>query len=347
MLAAWYERHGPAREVLQVGEMATPEPGPGELRVKVAASVVHVSDLGKRAGSIGSEMPFPRVIPHSDGAGIVDVVGPGVPESRVGERVWVFLAQSYRPFGTAAEYTVVPAHHAVELPSEIEFEQAGGLGIPGITGHRAIFADGPVDGHVVVVTGATGAVGRSAVAVARRGGATVIATVRRSAEVNNAHANAHAAGAHHAIDAGQQDVAEQVLVAAPNGVDRVAEVAFDQNVDLDERILRIGGVIATYATGSPAPTVPYWPLGIKNITVRFLGNDDFPEAANQQAAKDLTAAMRTGELRYPIAARFDLEQIAEAHETAENIGSGGRVIVIPERMLNDTRPAEVVLEKPV
>ena len=141
MLAAWYERHGPAREVLQVGEMATPEPGPGELRVKVAASVVHVSDLGKRAGSIGSETPFPRVIPHSDGAGIVDAVGPGVPESRVGERVWVLLAQSYRPFGTAAEYTVVPADHAVELPRAIEFEQAGGLGIPGITGHRAIFAD--------------------------------------------------------------------------------------------------------------------------------------------------------------------------------------------------------------
>jgi NADPH:quinone reductase len=325
MRAAWYERHGPAREVLQFGEMLTPEPGPGELRVKVAASVVHVSDLGKRAGSFGSEMPFPRVIPHSDGAGIADAVGPGVPESRVGERVWVFLAQSHRPFGTAAEYTVVPAHHAVELPSNIEFEQAGGLGIPGITGHRAIFADGSVNGHVVVVTGATGAVGRAAVAVARRDGATVIATVRRSAEVDNALE----AGAHYAVDAGQKDVAEQVLVAAPNGVDRVAEVAFDQNVDLDVRILRIGGVIATYATGSPTPTVPYWPLGVKNITVRFLGDDDFPEAANQQAAKDLTEAMRTGELHYPIAARFGLEQIADAHEMAENAGAAGRVIVIP------------------
>jgi NADPH:quinone reductase len=325
MRAAWYERHGPAREVLQFGEMMTPEPGPGELRVKVAASVVHVSDLKKRAGSFGPEMPFPRVIPHSDGAGVVDAVGPDVPESRVGQRVWVFLAQSYRPFGTAAEYTVVPAQHAVELPSNIEFEQAGGLGIPGITGHRAIFADGPVDGRAVVVTGATGAVGRSAVAVARRGGATVIATVRRSAEVNNALE----AGAHHAVDAGQRDVAEQVLVAAPDGVDRVAEVAFDQNVDLDQRILRIGGVIATYSTGSATPTVPYWPLAIKNITVRFLGDDNFPEAANRQAAKDLTDAMQAGELRYPIAARFDLEQIADAHETAENVGAAGRVVVMP------------------
>ena len=325
MRAAWFERHGPAREVLRVGEMPTLEPGRGELRVKVAASVVHVSDLAKRSGSFGAAMPFPRVIPHSDGAGIVDAVGPSVPESRVGERVWVFLAQSHRPFGTAAEYTVVPAQHAVELPSEIEFEQAGGLGIPGITGHRAIFADGPVDGQVVVVTGATGAVGRSAVAVARRGGATVIATVRRSAEMNDALQ----AGAHHAVDAERQDVAEQVLIVAPDGVDRVAEVAFDQNVNLDERMLRIGGVIATYATGSPTPTVPYWPLGRKNITVRFLGDDDFPEAANQQAAKDLTAAMRTGELRYPIAARFDLEQIADAHETAQNVGAAGRVIVIP------------------
>jgi NADPH:quinone reductase len=178
MRAAWYEQQGAARAVLQVGDLPTPEPARGEVRIRVAASGIHSGDLGKRRGWWGSTMAFPRVIPHGDGAGVIDAVGPGVDRARLGERVWTYLAQSYRPFGTAAEYVVVPAERAVPLPAEVPFEQAAGLGIPGITGHRAVFADGPVDGATVLVTGALGAVGRAAVAVARRGGATVIAAVR-------------------------------------------------------------------------------------------------------------------------------------------------------------------------
>ncbi|RVX40989.1 NADPH2:quinone reductase [Nonomuraea polychroma] len=323
MRAAWYDRQGPAREVLTVGELPTPEPGPGEVRVKIAVSGVHVGDLGKRQGWWGSTMAFPRVIPHGDGAGVIDAVGSGVDPHRVGERVWVFLAQSYRPYGTAAEYTVVPDGHAVPLPPSVPYEQGALLGIPGITAHRAIFGDGPVGGQTIVVTGALGAVGRAAVAVARRGGATVIATVRRSSQGEQALD----AGAHHVVDASTGDVVEQILKIAPEGVDRVAEVAFDTGIATDADILRYGGTVATYATGATDPAVPYWPIAFKNITVRFLSNDDFPEPANEAAAADLTAAVAAGDLRYPIASRFPLDRIAEAHEAAETLGSTGRVVI--------------------
>ncbi|MFE3454941.1 NADPH:quinone reductase [Nonomuraea sp. NPDC059194] len=323
MRAAWYERQGPAREVLVVGEMPVPVPGPGEVRVRVAVSGVHVGDLGKRRGWWGSTMAFPRVIPHGDGAGVIDAVGPGADEGRVGERVWVYLAQSYRPFGTAADYVVVPEGRAVPLPGQVPLEQAAGLGIPGITAHRAVLGDGPVDGRTVVVTGALGAVGRAAVAIARRGGARVIATVRRAAHVGEALE----AGAHEVVDVSEGGVAERILALAPDGVDRVAELAFDANVATDLEILRYGGTIATYATRDANPQVPYWPLAFKNITVRFLSNDDFPEEANAAAATELTAALLAGDLRYPIAGRFALDDIAEAHDLAERAAATGRVVI--------------------
>src|SRR4051794_30404830 len=153
MKAAWYERPGPAREVLEVGEMADPEPGPGEVRVRLAFSGINPGDTKKRADWVGYGLPYPRVIPHSDGAGSVDAVGDGVDRSRLGERVWVYGAQSYRPFGTAAQFTVVSADQAVVLPDGVSYELGAALGIPGITAHRAVFADGPVEGRTVLVHG--------------------------------------------------------------------------------------------------------------------------------------------------------------------------------------------------
>jgi NADPH:quinone reductase len=320
MRAAWYDKQGPAAEVLHVGEMPVPQPAKGELRVRVHASGIHVGDIGKRQGWWGSTMPYPRVVPHGDGAGVVDAVGEGVDVNRVGQRVWVYLAQSYRPFGTAAEYTVVPAAHAVPLPDDVPFTQAAGLGIPGITGHRAVFADGPVTGRRVLVTGALGAVGRAAVAVARRGGATVIATVRHPDQVEAALAT----GAHHVVDVSSEDLVE----AVGEPVDRIAELAFDRNVELDEKLLAYGGVIATYATTEAEPRIPYWPLAFKNITVRFLSNDDFPSDANDLAARDLTAALAAGDLRYPIAAELPLDEIVRAHELVENSATAGRVVLV-------------------
>ncbi|TQM37106.1 alcohol dehydrogenase catalytic domain-containing protein [Pseudonocardia cypriaca] len=279
MRAAYYEEQGPAHDVVRVGEVPTPEPGPGEVRVRVAVSGVHVGDVGKRRGYWGSTMTYPRVIPHGDGAGTVDAVGPGVDPARVGERVWVYLAQSYRPFGTAAEYTVVPAGHAVRLPDGVGWEQAAVVGIPGITGHRAEQVDEVL-----------------------------------------------AAGAHHVVVLGA-DAARQIRAIAPDGVDRVAEIDLAGNAALDVEILSVGGTIATYATGDPGASLPYWPLAFRNITIQFLSNDDFPDPANEHAARDLTAALAAGDLRYPIAARFPLDRTADAQDAAERTGAAGRVVV--------------------
>ena len=186
MRAAWYERQGDPDAVLVVGEMPDPQPGPGEVRIRVSASGVNPGDVKKREGWLGSSMPYPRVIPHSDGAGEIDAVGEGVSEGRTGERVWCYGAQTYRPFGTAAEFVVVPEHQAVELPTGVEFEQGACLGIPGLTAHRALFADGSILDATVLVAGAAGAVGATAVQLARWGGARVLATVREEADLERA-----------------------------------------------------------------------------------------------------------------------------------------------------------------
>src|SRR5437879_1950292 len=170
MRAVWYERMGPAADVLVVGDMPTPEPGPGEVRIRMEVSGVYPGDLKKRQGWQGGQMPYPRVVPHSDGAGVIDAVGEGVPETRLAEPVWCYGAQSYRPFGTAAEFTVVPSEQAVSWPGTLDATQGACLGIPGITGHRAVFVDGSVAGKVLLVAGGAGAVGRAALARGRRGG---------------------------------------------------------------------------------------------------------------------------------------------------------------------------------
>src|SRR5580700_9489332 len=166
MLASWYQRQGPAAEVLQIGELPDPDPGPGEVRVRVRVSGVNPGDTKKRRGWLGSSMSFARVIPHSDAAGVIDAVGVGVDDGRLGQRVWVYGAQSYRSFGTAAQYAVVPGHLAVPLPGHLGDELGASLGIPGITAHRAVFADGPVDGATVLVQGVLGAVGSMAAQLA-------------------------------------------------------------------------------------------------------------------------------------------------------------------------------------
>ncbi|MGW0374636.1 alcohol dehydrogenase catalytic domain-containing protein [Streptomyces coeruleorubidus] len=182
MLASWYDEQGPAADVLHVGELPDPTAGPGEVRVRVTVSGVNPGDTKKRRGWLGSSMPYPRVIPHSDAAGVIDAVGDGVDAHRVGQRVWVYGAQSYRPFGTAAQYTVVPADLAVPLPDHLSDELGAGLGIPGITAHRTVFSDGPVDGQLMLVHGVLGGVGSLAAQLARWGGATVIGTVRHGSD---------------------------------------------------------------------------------------------------------------------------------------------------------------------
>ena len=322
MRAVWYERHGPAADVLQLGDRPEPEPGPGEVRVRVRLSGVNPGDTKKRQGWLGSSMPFPLVIPHSDGSGVIDAVGPDVDHRRVGRRVWVYGAQSYRPFGTAAELTVVPAQQAVDLPDGVSDQMGACLGIPGITAHRTVFADGPVTGRTVLVHGVLGGVGSLAAQLASWGGATVIGTVRRGADVE--WVDSSTASTVVALDV--PDPASAVLTAAGGGVDRIIEVAFSDNVDLDAAVAKNDTVIAAYATREDRPDFPFWPMLFDNVTIRLVGSDDFSPDAKQQAASDLTTAAADGALSISVGAPLALADAAQAHDAVDR-GARQRVLL--------------------
>jgi NADPH:quinone reductase len=324
--AVWYDRPGPAAEVLQIGELPDPNPGAGEVRVRLTRSGVNPGDTKKRADWVGYGMPFPRIIPHSDGAGVIDAVGAGVDQSRLGRRVWVYGAQSYRPFGTAAQLTVVPAGQAVDLPADVSDEVGASFGIPGITAHRAVFADGPVAGRTVLVHGVLGGVGSLAAQLAAWGGATVIGTVRRQSDLEQVTA----VGITHVTSLDRADPAAGIRAHAPDGVDRIIEVSFSDNVDLDAAVAGNEAVIAAYATRDERPAFPFWPMLFDNITIRLIGSDDVPAAARQQAAADLTTAARDGALSVAIGDPLPLERAAEAHDRVD-AGSRSRVLLaIPD-----------------
>ncbi|GGU22245.1 NADPH:quinone reductase [Streptomyces coeruleorubidus] len=325
MLASWYDEQGPAADVLHVGELPDPTPGPGEVRVRVTVSGVNPGDTKKRRGWLGSSMPYPRVIPHSDAAGVIDAVGDGVDAHRVGQRVWVYGAQSYRPFGTAAQYTVVPADRAVPLPDHLGDELGAGLGIPGITAHRTVFSDGPVDGQLVLVHGVLGGVGSLAAQLARWGGATVIGTVRHGSDLNRLDP----AVVSHAVALDGDDPAAAIRAHAPDGVHRIIEVALSDNADLDGLVAANGAVIAAYATRDDRPRLPFWPMLFNNVTVRMLGSDDFAETAKRQAARDLTAAAAVGMLTVAIGDLYPLEKIAQAQDRVDTGGRGRVLVTIP------------------
>jgi len=323
MRAAWYEKQGAARDVLIVGEMDDPTPLAGEVRIRVAFSGVNPGDVKKREDTFGVGMPYPRVIPHSDGVGTVDLVGEGISQDWIGRRVWCYGAQSYRPFGTAAEYTVVPLDQAVPLPEAVPMEQGASLGIPGITAHRAVHVAGPVEGRTVLVQGGAGAVGACAVQLAHRAGARVIATCRseRDKEI------ASRAGADEVLLT-DGELVKRIASLAPQGVHHIVEVAFAANIKSDVDLLAHGGSIATYATNAPAPTIPFWPLVFKNIRMFFLGSDDFSRDDKVGAALAITQALARGWQGLDIGARFSLSDIAEAHEFVEHPTKAGRVIVV-------------------
>ena len=323
MIAAWYEKQGPAQEVLTVGEMPDPVAGAGEVRIRIAVSGINPGDTKKRGDAFGIGMPYPRVIPHSDGAGLVDQVGEGVSREWLGKPVWCYGAQSYRPFGTAAEFTVVPEAKAVPLPAKVTPEQGACLGIPGITGHRAVHVAGSVSGRTVLVQGAAGSVGLCAVQLARQAGAHVIGTIRTQPEEQTAKK----AGAHE-VFLNDAELPEHVRAVAPEGIDHIVEVAFAANVERDVELLKMGGSIATYATNAATPAIPFWQMVFKNIRLFFLGSDDFPPEAKAAAARDINAALEAGWSGFEIGERVPLAEIARAHELAEHPQRPGRVVVI-------------------
>lgn len=327
MKAAWYEQTGAGDEVLVVGEAPDPVPGAGEVRIRVAVSGVNPGDVKKRQDTFGVGMAFPKIIPHSDGSGEIEAVGDGVDVARIGERVWCYGAQSYRPFGTAAEFVVVPSEQAVPLDGAVAYEQGACLGIPGITAHRAVHVAGPVKDRTVLVQGGAGAVGSCAVALARHAGAHVIATVRTKSDMPVAET----AGAHEVLCTGNltvDEIVERIRNFAPDGVNHVVEVAFHANIGIDEELLVLGGSIATYATGNASPSIPFWPLVFKNIAVFFLGSDDFPREAKIKAAAGLNHALKAGWSGFGQVEQFPLDAIAKAHQFVESASRGRAVVVI-------------------
>lgn len=320
MQAAFYERTGPARDVLQLGELPLPEPGPGELRVRLRWTGVNPSDVKSRAGLRSSVLPFDRVVPHSDGMGIVDAVGAGVDPARIGQRVWVWNAAWCRAFGTAAQFVVLPQRQAVPLADGVPDDAAACFGIPALTALHAMLVDGGVAGKQVLVAGGAGAVGHYAVQFARLlGAAQVITTVSSAAKAELARA----AGADTVIDYKTEDVAARVRAATQGrGIDRIVEVDIAANATLDLELLRPGGACVVYGSGAGQFQLPFFPLITKNIGLRFFIVYNLADDDHLTAQTLLTRLLARGALQHQIAARLPLAQIAQAHELVEQ----GRVV---------------------
>jgi NADPH2:quinone reductase len=328
MKAAFYESRGAARDVLKIGERPTPTPGPGEVRVKIAVSAVNPSDIKARGTWMNmTAMPFPAVIPHQDGSGTIDQVGDGVDKGRIGERVWVYMAQRGRPFGTAAEYTVVPAQRAVKLPAKASFEDGACLGIPTMTAHYALFRDGPITGKTVLVQGGAGAVGFYAVQLAKWGKAKkVIATVSRDEQA----VRAKDAGADVIVNYRQPDVVAKIREAAGGdaAVERIVEVNIGANILTDLAVLARNGIVSAYGSDSNMePKLPFGGFLQKDATLQTLLIYEAPQSARDAAARDVNALIESGTLKHQTANRFSLDQIVAVHEAQESGKTVGKLLI--------------------
>lgn len=327
MQAGWYERCGPAGEVIQIGEMATPEPGPGEILVRLHASGINPSDY-KRRGNVKQKIEFPRVVPHSDGAGIVAALGAGVSAFKPGERVFVFNGQWQRPFGTAAEYIALPAFQVRPLPNSLSFAEGACLGIPAMTGYHAVFKDGPVAGQTLYVAGATGRVGAYAVQFAKWGGARVIASASGSEKTKIAAD----LGADIVLDRTCDDIAARVLAETRGaGIDRVIEVEFGGNMAINERILAERATICSYASAAVAQAlVNVSPRRARNMSMHFIFVYTISDAEKDAACAGIVRAISEGHIQHRIADIIPLGDLARAHREAERqSGTGHMVVKIP------------------
>lgn len=324
--------------VLSLADRPVPEPGAGEVRVRVVVSGVNPTDWkARQGGTYGDGLPFPEITPNQDGAGIVDALGAGVEGLSVGDHVWLFMAAASRPTGTAQEFTVVPATRVVPLPEGVSFDVGASLGVPAMTAHRAltVHEDGParlspgaLSGRTVLVAGGAGAVGHAAIQLARWAGATVIATISSEDKA----ALATAAGAHHTVNYREDGAADRIRSIAPDGVDIVVEVSIPANADLDAAVLANHGVVSMYAdNGGDAASIPVRPnMGI-NARYQFLLLYTIGDAALAAAAEDITAALRDGVLPVGEEAglallRFPLEETAAAHDAVQG-DAVGKVLI--------------------
>jgi NADPH:quinone reductase-like Zn-dependent oxidoreductase len=325
MKAAWFETFGPASEVLIIGEQAKPLPGEGEVLVRLAASGVNPSDVKKRMGSMPDLLDEGPVIPHSDGAGIIEAVGNGISAGRIGERVWVYEAQYGRRFGSAAEFVALESRRAVTLPDNACFEVGACIGIPMMTAHRCVFADGPVDGQTLVITGGAGRVGHYAVQWASQAGAQVIATASNEEDAENCRR----AGASSIVNHRDADWAAQA-VAANNGqrVDRVIDVEFGANLPAVLDMIRTSGTLVSYSsTIVTEPKLPFYRMMFMDLLIRLVIVYAMPESAKQAAINDIDRALREDRLQHRLGHVLALDGIVQAHELIEQGGFRGCVVL--------------------
>jgi NADPH:quinone reductase len=328
MKAAWYVKNGSARDVLQLGELKKPVAAPGQVLARVHAIGVNPADSKAR-----TSIPFPpgveRIVPHQDGAGVIEAVGEGVPASRIGERVWIYEALVSGGAGCAAEYVAVPSKNAVLLPEGISFEVGACLGIPALTAHRCVNADGPVKGQTILVTGGAGSVGAHAIQFAKHGEASVVTTISNDKQA----AIARASGADIVIDRHQGDPVLQMQKlgnwSTERSIDRVIDVAFGANLATTLRVLKANGFIATYSSDAePQPSLPFWTILQLNATIHFVYKTIMSAHDHQIAIDATTLGLREGWLHTTIAMRFTLEQIIEANESSESGKNLGKVVIL-------------------
>jgi len=323
MRAAFYENNGPAREVLQLGDVAAPEPGPGEVRVRLATSGVNPSDVKSRAGTT-RKIAFPRVIPHSDGAGTIDRVGDGVPASRLGERVWTWNAQWKRPFGTCAEQVVLPAAMAVPLPDHVDFAEGACLGIPAMTAYHAVAVAEAWAGATLLIAGGAGAVGNYAIQFAKARGAVTITTVSEPAKAELALA----AGADHAIDYRREAVGERVMELTDGaGVDAVIELDLAANAALIPAVLRPRGTVVVYGTGAAQAPIPAQWLLVNAVALRFIFVYELTPEERAAAVSAITRMLAEKTLVHNIALELPLGDVVAAHEAVEQGKAAGNVVL--------------------
>lgn len=316
MRAVFYEANGPARDVLRVEDVETPNPGPGEVRVRLRTSGVNPSDVKSRGLR---KLAFPRVIPHSDGAGEIEAVGDGVPKSRIGERVWVWNGQWQRPFGTAAEFIVLPAGHAAHLPDNVSFEEGACLGIPAMTAFHAIELAGT---ETLLVSGGAGSVSQYAIQFAKERGATVITTISSPDKA----AAAREAGADHCIDYKREDVGERVAeITGKRGVDAIIEMDLSANAKLIPAVLRPKGSVIVYGTGAEA-TIPSFFCLQNSVLLQYFLVYQLDARQRDRAVAGIERALEQGKLKNRIGPTFSLAETAAAHEAVER-GTIGNVIV--------------------
>ncbi|MEZ5854240.1 MAG: NADPH:quinone reductase [Hyphomicrobiaceae bacterium] len=327
MRAVWYEKTGPARDVLVVGRQPLPEPAPDQVRIRLMASGVNPADCNRRGG-IGYHMEAPFVIAHSDGAGVIDKLGAGVTRFVVGERVWLYNGQRNGRFqGTGAEYIALDQDLVTCLPENVPFEAGACLGIPCMTAHRCVFGSGPIEGLWVVVTGAGGAVGNYAVQLAKWGGARVIATISRTWH----HADAEKAGADIVLDRNDDDLAARILAETEEeGAHLIVDVDFGGNLPWTKDAVALNGTIAAYASrGNPAPEVPFSALMRKNVTIRGVLLPNSPHHGRREAQADILQWLEEAPRLHRVVGPFPLAETAAAHEAVEAGGKRGTVVVAP------------------